>query len=143
MSEKEREIFEGYFKTLSDVLLTEISGLKEDLKEIKEEVKRINGQVREVCEWKEAHQSMHNTEDKGRDSNLKVAGVVIAFFAMSSGLVFGFANMTKKVDVLKKNLDRQDRYLQWKFGEIPVNPITRGKPFEFNSFQNDSINGED
>jgi len=133
---------EKYTKIVSEVLLLELQDVKTNIKEVRDEFKKMNGTLRNVCEWKESHQSMHNTEDKGRDSNLKVAGVVIAFLAMSSGWVFGFANMTKKVDVLKQNLDRQDRYLQWKFGETPVNPTTRGRPLDFSKINlKDTANG--
>lgn len=132
MSEKEREIFEGYFKTLSDVLLTEISGLKEDLKEIKEEVKRINGQVREVCEWKAGHQAVHDTKERGGANTLKIISVVIAFIGMASGMYVGFRNTNDKVDMIKRNYEIQERYLQWKFGEVPVNPTTRGKVIDIN-----------
>jgi len=60
------ERIEKYTKIVSEVLLLELQDLKTNIKEVRDEFKKMNGTLRNVCEWKESHQSMHNTEDKGR-----------------------------------------------------------------------------
>lgn len=135
MTERDREYIdnriESYLKGLNDVLLIELQELKNDIKEVKENVKRINGTVREVCEWRAGHQSHHATRESSHANTIKLLGVIIAFFAMTSGMYFGFRNTNRKVENLRYNYEVQDRYLQWKFGETPVNPTTRGKPLDF------------
>jgi len=139
MTEKDRQIMEDCIermtKSLSDVLLLEIQELKNDVREVKDQVTKINGSVRNLSEWKCGHQAMHDTQNSGVEKNLKTVGMVIAFMAMASGLFFGFRNTNEKVEVLKKNVESQDRYLQWKFGETPVNPTTRGKPLRIDTIR--------
>ena len=139
MNEKELayidERIDRYTRALTEVILTE-------LQEIKTNIKQMNETTQKLCEWQAAHQMAHDTKDKSSDVTLRTIGVIIAFVGMISGMFFGFEKMNRKVDIIRSNYETQERYLQWKFGETPVNPTTRGSPLDFSKINlKDTSNG--
>jgi len=137
MTNEDRKIIEEYVdkmtKSFSNVLFTEIQGLKDDVKEIKESISKTNDCLAEVNKWSSGHQAIHDAQDNDREKNLKTIGVVIAFLAMASGVFFGFASINKKYERTEQRIEMldnfqrmQERYLEYKFKETPIVPVTRG-----------------
>jgi len=134
---EEEKIIEDYvdkmMKSFSSVLFSEIQGLKDDIKEIKENVSKISDCLDDVNKWSSGHQSMHDTLEKEKKINLNTASVIISVIIMSSSIIFGFVGLSRKYEKVNDKIEiidnvqrAQERYLQYKFKEDPIVPITRG-----------------
>ena len=120
------ERIEKYTKSLSDVMLVELQDIKGSIKELREEFKKMNGTLREVCEWRAAHQKEHDTKKNNFADNVKVISVVIAFITLMSSIYFNSQKTRKELEGIKYTQQVITNYLNYKFGEVPVVPYTRG-----------------
>lgn len=120
------ERIEKYTKSLSDVMLIELQEIKGSIKELREEFKKMNGTLREVCEWRAAHQKEHDTKKNNFADNVKVISVVIAFITLMSSIYFNSQKTRKELEGVKYTQQVITNYLNYKFGEVSVVPYTRG-----------------
>jgi len=120
------ERIEKYTKSLSDVMLVELQDIKGSIKELREEFKKMNGTLREVCEWRAAHQKEHDTKKNNFADNVKVISVVIAFITLMSSIYFNSQKTRKELEGVKYTQQVITNYLNYKFGEVSVVPYTRG-----------------
>lgn len=129
------ERIEKYTKSLSDVMLIELQEIKGSIKELKDEFKKLNGTLREVCEWRAAHQKEHDTKKNNFADNIKVISIIIAFVTLISSIYYNSQRTKKEIENVRYTQEVITNYLNYKFGEVPVVPYTRGAKEEKKDFK--------
>lgn len=113
--------FELMFKSFTQVILSDnqnikdkINDVKEDIKEVKNKVENQNSSIHTLKEWREGHQSIHNTKEKGFVKTLKIAGFIVTIVAVSATIFFGSRKM--------KSIEKDMTFIN----DSLVSPIVRG-----------------
>lgn len=94
-----------YANTTNTFIATELDSVRHEIKGVKDEFHSMNGRLRDVCQWKDQHEGEMKAQEKGIHKHIQIAGVILAFLLLCSGVYFGFKRMGAEINTIKKSYE--------------------------------------
>jgi hypothetical protein len=83
------DTLESHSKMIMTFMSGEVDGVRKEVKEVKDEFRAMNGRLRDVCEWKAAHEGQMQQKERWGAKHIAIAAVIVALL----GVAINFAKL--------------------------------------------------